>query len=263
MLAGQAYNDAGDSGGDIQSFAPSYVERITGERTDMIPANGFNRSAVHALNNNGIAAGMSSPLIDSYGLITTWNSRTGQVLQTFPEFGFSEVFAMNDRGDFVGRPESGNRSFTYVGGTRRVFESMGLKDINGLGETVGNDTAGPIWMDASGNRSYLPILYGISFPERINDSRTIIGQSGEFGSNGARKPTLWTGGQVYDFNSLCNLSAGDSIKSLIDINNRGQVIGYGKFNGVEGTFIATPVPEPATLAALSLGAAVLLRRRRK
>jgi hypothetical protein len=264
LLAGKAYNDAGDSGGDVTSLIPSYIERITGERINMTPANDFPKSAIHALNNTGIAAGMSSPFNEIPGLITTWNSRTGQVLQTFPEFGFSTVNAMNDRGDFVGNPESGGRGFAYSGGKKFIFTHTIIDDINENGEFTLYDINGPKVSDSSGVVRNLPFSPGYQAQAtRLNTLGQFIGISGIDGVASSFFPAYWQSGKIYDFRTLCNLTGTDTITRLVDINNRGQIIGYGKFNGVEGTFIATPVPEPATLAALSLGTLALLRRRRK
>ena len=63
---------------------------------------------------------------------------------------------------------------------------------------------------------------------------------------------VWTSdGGVRDLNTLTD-SSGDSwnLRAAYDINNKGQIVGYGEANGVSHAFLLTPVPEPA-FAALS------------
>ena len=46
------------------------------------------------------------------------------------------------------------------------------------------------------------------------------------------------------------------------VNDLGQIVGAGVFNGEIRGYVMTPVPEPANLSLLSVGLATLARRRR-
>jgi hypothetical protein len=46
------------------------------------------------------------------------------------------------------------------------------------------------------------------------------------------------------------------------INDSGQIMGRGMLNGINTTFLLTPIPEPATLSLAGLSSLLLLRRRR-
>ena len=48
-----------------------------------------------------------------------------------------------------------------------------------------------------------------------------------------------------------------------DMNNSGQIVGRGTINGEDHAFLMTPIPEPATIALLSLGGLVILRKRKR
>jgi hypothetical protein len=69
-----------------------------------------------------------------------------------------------------------------------------------------------------------------------------------------------------NINTLLNAnSAGWNIRTAYGINNNGQIVGSGIFNGQLKAFIATPdaVPEPATMAVFAVGALIIARRRTK
>jgi hypothetical protein len=48
----------------------------------------------------------------------------------------------------------------------------------------------------------------------------------------------------------------------MDINDRGQIVGYGMVGDEQHAFVLTLIPEPATLCLLILGAAWIGLRRR-
>ena len=96
----------------------------------------------------------------------------------------------------------------------------------------------------------------------INDLEEVVGSRGSGNNSRAFR---WTEGEgVLDLNTLMDPSgAGWILRDASGLNNRGMIVGWGIRNGQSRVFLMTPVPEPATLAALGFGAALLLRRRRK
>jgi hypothetical protein len=48
-----------------------------------------------------------------------------------------------------------------------------------------------------------------------------------------------------------------------DINDAGQIVGYGKYGGETRAFLLTPIPEPSMLAMAALGLLIGVRRLRR
>ena len=76
---------------------------------------------------------------------------------------------------------------------------------------------------------------------------------------------IWDGetNAAVDLLPLVQNAAGWHLLDAQEINDSGLILGRGLLNGVNTTFLLTPVPEPAALSlTAAAGAALLLRRRR-
>lgn len=152
---------------------------------------------------------------------------------------FSQAFSLNDSAQVVGEAVIGqmpggtsiHRAFFWERGAMTELGSLGLTfssalDINETGWVVGNAT------NISGS------------PQRA---------------------VLWQGGTMLDLNTLIAPTEGWILRSAEAINDRGQVVGYGTYQGQTRAFLLTPIPEPGTFAVIgTLAPAALfaLRRRR-
>lgn len=101
----------------------------------------------------------------------------------------------------------------------------------------------------------------------INNDGDAVGHSwlSDDGSVDSRA-VLWNAGNANAINLNDHIPGFETewiLERATDINNNGQIVGTGKFNGQTRAFLLTPVPEPGTIAALGLGALALLKKKRR
>jgi probable HAF family extracellular repeat protein len=98
----------------------------------------------------------------------------------------------------------------------------------------------------------------------INDNGLVVGLAYVNGT--VSHAFLHDGTSMYDLNSLMDGSgSGWVLQEARDINNLGQIVGYGRHDGSTHAFLLTPVPEPATwiLLAVAMSFLVLVCRRKR
>ena len=101
---------------------------------------------------------------------------------------------------------------------------------------------------------------GSGYGAAINNDGWVVG---ELEQPGANVPSLWIGQDRYTIVDLLVPGTGYTIYDVYDLNNSGQILAFGYRNGVGNSLLLTPVPEPATLLALGMGALGLMGRRRR
>jgi uncharacterized membrane protein len=211
----------------------------------------------------------------------------GYVGNLYGQFGVTgdvatQAYGINDRGEIVGTSASinsfgppdhnsidtcfasvadyqmtckGAHAFVYSNGAQTdLFPNSGdiassAFDINNKGAVVG-DYAGQGFLLSQGTLTYL----GFDTPYAINDRGEVVGNH-----------YLWDAGTLYDLNSLVPANSGWTITDARDINDRGQIVGTGLYQGQNVAFEMTPtrpVPEPSSFLLLATGAAFLLRRKK-
>jgi probable HAF family extracellular repeat protein len=114
----------------------------------------------------------------------------------------------------------------------------------------------------------------------MNDLGQIVGYSQIAG--GESRATLWENGTILDLNSLIAIDTGWRLLEASAINSRGQIVGYGVWNGRQRAFRLDPielppptaeeppdtgpseVPEPGAWALIVTGlAAIIIGRTRR
>lgn len=97
-------------------------------------------------------------------------------------------------------------------------------------------------------------------PRGINS----LGQIAGIDYQGDDNAFVWEDNLFYDLNDLIPPDTNLDLWYAFDINDSGQIVGYGWTDEWEvRSYLLTPIPEPATLSLLVLGGLVLIRRRRK
>jgi len=200
------------------------------------------------------------------------------------------AFGMNDAGDVVGRvkmADSAYHAFVWpaAGGYRDLGDLPGgltlgtATHITDRGQILGDAQTDPNPADPQSNGQrgvlfledgtirQLGLLPGMSDSSirDVNDLGEIVGWSGSGAWTNWRAFVWSEGGGMRNLNDLLDASgAGWTLSLPQAINNSGQIVVVGQFNGQEATALLTPVPEiTAATAAATFGPCFLLWRRRR
>jgi probable HAF family extracellular repeat protein len=94
----------------------------------------------------------------------------------------------------------------------------------------------------------------------MNDRGDIVGAMDD-GNDGLRAFVVF-GLSMFDLNELIDPGSGWSLVNAHDINNLGQIVGMGEYNGATRAFRLDPIPEPSALGLVGAVGWMMLRRRR-
>jgi probable HAF family extracellular repeat protein len=209
---------------------------------------------------------------------------------------FSTAYGVNDAGQVVGTsqtPSGAMAAFLWNGKTMQNLETLGGSAsygaaIDASGQVAGSSQTASGYLHAflwtAGSMQDLGTLGGSnSFGLGVNDSGSVVGYSLTKG-NAATHAFLYANGVMTDLNSLLPLGSGWTITEAYGIDNSGDIVGAGVFNGVPYAVelvdppsggsststqnIQSPLATPEPLTALLTGsglivAGVLFRRKRK
>lgn len=164
-----------------------------------------------------------------------WDEVNGMVDLTNPGDGGGYANAVNETGHVVG-----SSKFGFSGSTIHAFYWKPIGGMHDLGTFGGAE----------------------SYTGGINDFDQVVGYA--LDASDVPKAFIWdpVNGMI-DLNTRINPgSNGWVLEGAGGINNNGQICGVGRFGGQVRAFLATPVPEPATVAVLGLAVAASVRRRK-
>jgi probable HAF family extracellular repeat protein len=241
---------------------------------------------------NGSMQSLASPLqpqisdafsINSSGLIVgTWvggpavYSNGYWSLLVNDTYKYGQGFAVNSSGQATGYLSIADSSEYYQAfiWTSSSFKYLGTlggntsdgRAINSSGEVVGESLlASNATTDAflyDGTMHDLGTLGGNDATAYgINDSGVIVGRSNVIGSPGFQA-FVYSNGQMTNLNTLIPSNSGWTLNEALGINNSGQIVGAGTYDGESLAFLLDPVPEPASCSVLIGAVAILLSRRR-
>ena len=171
---------------------------------------------------------------------TLWDDKNGDGSWTSNEItsiGQGKAYAINDSGQVAVLTNSHaaiwkNNSLTDLGSP---MGSSYARGINNSGVIVGDYNLGSACIWQNGSIVNLDMLGDNTLGKAygINNARQVVGQiSGE--------AVLWQDGHAYKLKDLIPAGSGWRLFEARDINESGQIVGYGEFNGTHHAFLLTP-----------------------
>ncbi|GAG46338.1 unnamed protein product, partial [marine sediment metagenome] len=185
----------------------------SGTMTDLGTLPGDDCSVANAINNNGVIVGVSSHQNGDVSVKQGffWNPSSGMAgAEPLTADCNTEIVDINDEDAAAGYSED------EYGNQHAVFWDDGTPvDLGSLG----------------GSRS---------IARAINNSEIIVGSS-ETDERGPVHAFIWKDSVMDDLNDLIPSDSGWELLDAYDINENGQIIGYGTHNGYTRAFLLTPI----------------------
>jgi probable HAF family extracellular repeat protein len=220
-------------------------------------------SYVNAINNAGQVAGYFSnqAFVWKDGLTTFLSD-----LSDTNNGGNSRASGINDKGQIVGFSLVSNITDNSISPTSHAvlwqpkgkIKDLGILpggkystalDINQSGQVVG-------WADTSNKMQHAVLWEGGVIKDlgllqdnatqalKINNRGTVVGYSSVdiagYGEPVPQQAFVWKNGIMRDLNKLIPANSGWELNTARSINNRGQIVGEGKFNGQNRAYFLTP-----------------------
>lgn len=164
------------------------------------------------------------------------------------------AYGINTQGQIVGGTYFGgncHKAFLYAGGAMTNLGNLGTgcnssaDAINDSGQVVGWSNTSGFFTDhgflySNGNMADLGTLGGSSSHALdINSQGQVVGWAFTL-NDAAQHAFLYVDGQMLDINNLLPTNSGWVLNSATGINDKGQIVGEGKFNGKQAIFLLAP-----------------------
>ncbi len=202
---------------------------------------GGSSSLAVALNNAGQIAGNSSLPNNAAQHAFLYS---GNALNDLGTLGGSDSTAsgLNDAGQVVGASETANfdaHAFVFHNGLMTDLGTLGGTDssayaINNSGQVIGDSTTASgeshAFLYQNGVMTDLGTLGGdFSTASAVNSLGQVVGKSDN--ASFTTRPFLWQNGAMVDLNSMLPANSGWDLRSAPFINDAGQIVGLGFYNG--------------------------------
>jgi len=185
----------------------------SGTMTDLGTLDGDDCSVANAINNNGVIVGVSS-------------HQNG-------DFSVKQGFFYSDDEMFGAAP-------LYADCSTALIDINDNEAAVGYSEDEDGNLHAVFWGD-NGAPLDLGSLGGFkNIARAINNSNVIVGSS-ETDERGPNHAFIWKDSVMIDLNDLIPSSSGWELLDAFDINEDGQIVGYGTHNGQVRAFLLTPI----------------------
>jgi len=223
--------------------------------------NTWQMSSASGINNSSQIVGVA--VLKESGLHPVfWTENTiGEFNQIIGDFG-----GINNQGQLIGSYYlGGDRTHAFFAENNTLWNlgTLGGKDsiaqaINNEGQVIGysyilsdDETQHPfLWDKNSGMQDLgFPVGCTTAVACGINDLGQVVGYAGNQKDDPYADPYcgfLYENGNNLNLNTLIDPNSGWTLQTASDINNLGQITGYGDLDGLQHAFLLTPVPEPVT-----------------
>ncbi|MHC4637384.1 MAG: HAF repeat-containing protein [Planctomycetota bacterium] len=201
----------------------------------------------YAINNTGVTVGVTTTTVDlpnpecqKHAFL--WENGEMADLGTLGG-NYSIARAVNDSSQVVGYANS--RAFLWEDGIMTDLGTLGGSHSYALGLNNAGQVVGYSENASVNNRAFLwdnntmtnlgTLGGSVSYAYGINDANQVVGYSKD--STGDNRAFLWENGVMTDLNTLLPEGAGWELLYASDINNNGQIVGYGYINNEKHAFL--------------------------
>lgn len=251
-----------------------------GSMTDLGTMGGEHSSA-SSINDRGQIVGLtvlrSTTSMNKWG---EWESEqwsflyeNGSMSNTPTYMGYADYAnSINNNGEIVGTQQikgvhAIEQGWSYSNGVRTPLWGLDngsyASDVNDSGQIVGyfefvQDSWGTAALFSNGTITNLGTLGGgaSSFASAINNLGQIVGYS-RLPFQGPTHAFLYSDGSMLDLNNLIDPNSGWTLTEAKDINDLGQIVGWGEINGQTHGYLLTPTIVPIPGAVWLLGSGLL------
>lgn len=270
---GHGINDAGAVAGYSETTGGTRAFVYSNGSMTALGTLGGSTSVGYAINNSGQVTGYAYYAGDTAGHAFIY-SNGGMVGLGALGGGHSIGYGINDAGQVTGLAyTSGNaayHAFVYSNGSMvdlGTLEDHNFSEgsaINASGQVVGTSSitgggnSSRAFLYANGAMINLGTMGGIaSFGYGINAAGQAVGSvlvGTDYRDRAIHNAFLYSDGEMIDLNTLIDPSSGWTLSVATDINDAGQIVGWGVTSGGQThAILLTPVPEPETYAMLLAG----------
>ena len=169
----------------------------------------------------------------------------------------SEAHGINASGQIVGN--SNGHAFLYLHSHMFDLGTLGGNDSEATGINASGQIVGTSEIAGASGYSHAFLYFGGTMtdlgtlPGGINSAATSINASGQVvGSSGTAKGSqyafLYSGGAMTDLNSFLPTNSGWIFQQANGINDSGQIVGFGGFDGEIHAFLLSPISLSPTYA---------------